>query len=242
MTAYRLHFEQATLAALQSVGRGLIGEPRLFNSTFAMKVTDRSNIRLQDPEVGGGTFFDIGIYGINAARKLFRSEPEEVFAMATGPGLRDAEESASAMLRFPGDRLATFCVSFATDKTSEYRIVGSKGSVRADPGYELASGLELHFTRGSDTRRVKYAKRDQFAPELIYFSDCIVKDREPEPSGEEGLADVRVIRALYKSARTRRPVKLTQGRTRRQPSARQEIRRPPVRTMPRLINATPPSG
>ena len=242
MTAYRLHFEQATLSAIESVGRGLIGEPRLFTSTFTMNVADRGNIRLQDPKVGGGTFYDIGIYCINAARKLFRSEPEEVVAMATAPGLGDAEESASAILRFPGDRLATFTVSFGADKTSEYRIVGSKGSVRADPGYELASGLELHFTRGSEKRRVKYGKRDQFAPELLYFSDCIVRGREPEPSGEEGLADVRVIRALYKSARGGRPVKLSQGRTRRQPTARQEIRRPPVRNMPRLINATPPSG
>jgi glucose-fructose oxidoreductase len=242
MTAYRLHFEQATLAALDSVGRGLIGEPRLFNSTFTMKVADRGNIRLRDPQAGGGTFYDIGIYCINAARKLFRSEPTEVFAMATAPGLGDAEESAAATLRFPGDRLATFCVSFAAGKTSEYRIVGSEGSIRADPGYELASGLELHVTRGEKKRTVRYAKRDQFAPELLYFSDCIIADREPEPSGDEGLADVRVIEALYKSARSGRAVKLSQGRTRRQPTARQEIRRPPVRTMPKLVNATPPSG
>ncbi|HUP28796.1 MAG TPA: Gfo/Idh/MocA family oxidoreductase [Usitatibacter sp.] len=242
MTAYRLHFEQATLAALDSVGKGLIGEPRLFNSTFTMNVADRGNIRLQDPAVGGGTFYDIGIYCINAARKLFRSEPVEVLAMATAPGLGDAEESASAMLRFPGDRLATFCVSFAAGKTSEYRIVGAEGSIRAEPGYELASGLELHITRGDKKKTVKYRKRDQFAPELLYFSDCITKDREPEPSGEEGLADVRVIAALYKSARTGRAVRLVQGRTRRQPTTRQEIRRPPVRTMPKLINATPPSG
>jgi len=33
-----------------------------------------------------------------------------------------------------------------------------KGAVRADPGYELASGLELHFTRGGDTRRVYYER------------------------------------------------------------------------------------
>jgi predicted dehydrogenase len=242
MTAYRLHFEQATLTALEQVGRGLIGEPRLFNSTFTMKVADPDNIRLQNPAVGGGTFYDIGIYCVNAARKLFRAEPTEVVAMRTGPGLGDAEESASAILRFPADRLATFCVSFAAGKTSEYRIVGSEGSLHADPGYELAQGLELHVMRGERKRTLRYRKRDQFAPELLYFSDCVVAGRDPEPSGEEGLADVRVIRALYRSARTGRPVKLAQGRTRRQPDRRQEIRRPPVRSMPKLINATPPSG
>ncbi|HET7728691.1 MAG TPA: Gfo/Idh/MocA family oxidoreductase [Usitatibacter sp.] len=242
MTAYRLHFEQATLTALESVRGGLIGEPRLFNSTFAMSVADPGNIRLQDPAVGGGTFYDIGIYCINAARKLFGSEPVEVFAMATAPGKGRAEESASAMLRFPGERLASFCVSFASEKTSEYRIVGSKGSVHAEPGYELGRGLELRITRGGEVERLRFAKRDQFAPELEYFSDCILRDREPEPSGEEGLRDVRIIRALYKSAQSGRPVRLAAARPRRQPTARQEIRRPPVRRMPKLVNATPPSG
>ena len=36
---------------------------------------------------------------------------------------------------------------------------------------------------------------DQFAPELIYFSDCIIPDRVLEPPGHEGLADVIVINA-----------------------------------------------
>jgi len=41
---------------------------------------------------------------------------------------------------------------------------------------------------------------DQFAPELIYFSDCTIHDRVPEPPGNEGLADVIVIDAIYESA------------------------------------------
>ena len=42
---------------------------------------------------------------------------------------------------------------------------------------------------------------DQFAPEIKYFSDCILNGREPEPSGEEGMLDVRVIEAVLESAR-----------------------------------------
>ena len=242
MTAYRLHFEQATLAALDDVGRGLIGEPRLFTSTFTMDVRDARNIRLRPHETGGGTFYDIGVYCINAARKLFRAEPVEVLAMESARRKGDVESTASAVLRFPGERLASFTVSFAAAKTSEYRIVGSEGSIRADPGYELAAGLVLHVTRDGKTKRLRFAKRDQFAPELLHFSDCIVQDREPEPAGEEGLADVRVIEALYRSARTGRSVKLRPARARRTPTSRQEIRRPPVRRMPSLVHATPPSG
>jgi predicted dehydrogenase len=241
MTAYRLHFERATLTALQSVGEGLIGEPRLFVSSFTMGV-EGPNIRLGDPDKGGGTFYDIGIYCINAARHVFRAEPTEVFAATAGGSGKRAEESASAILKFPGGRLATFCLSFGTDKTSEYRIIGTGGSLRVEPGYELAKGLELHVTKEGKQRRIAYRKRDQFAPELLHFSDCVLAGRDPAPSGEEGLADVRIIRALYKSAERGRPVQLAARRRTRQPTMRQEITRPPVRRMPRLVGATPPSG
>ena len=243
MTAYRLHFEQATLSALDKVAKGEIGEPRHFVSSFTMNVK-APNIRL-DAELGGGTLYDIGIYCINAARHIFRAEPVEVFGMrASRPERRfaEVEESMSATLRFPGDRLATFVVSFGADKTSEYRVVGTEGSLRVEPAYELADGLEHHLTHGKRTRHVRFDKRDQFAPEILYFSDCVLDDREPEPSGEEGLADVRVITALYRSARLNRPVKLAARRLKRQPTLEQSIRRPPVRRMPRLVNATPPSG
>src|SRR6185436_11361161 len=177
-----------------------------------------------------------------AARHFFRAEPVEVFAVTSGRK-GGAEETASAILRFPGGRLATFCVSFGAHKTSEYRVVGTKGSIRADPGYELASGLKLYLDGQDGRKTLAYRKRDQFAPELIHFSDCILNGREPEPSGAEGLADVRVIRALYRSAESGHPVALAARRRprRTEPSRRQEITRPPVR-MPRLVGATPPSG
>jgi glucose-fructose oxidoreductase len=241
MTAYRLHFERATLAALSSVKGGLIGEPRSFVSSFTMHVASPDNIRANPRAKGGGTLYDIGVYCINAARHLFGAEPIEVFAMTTGRK-GGSEETAAATLRFSGERLATFCVSFGGDKTSEYRVVGSKGSLRADPGYELAAGLKLHITREGKKRTITYGKRDQFAPELLHFSDCILRGREPEPSGEEGLADVRIIRALYRSAETSRAVSLARRAPRRQPTKRQEITRPPVRSMPRLVGAAPPGG
>jgi glucose-fructose oxidoreductase len=238
MTAYRLHFERATLSALQSVGKGLIGEARLFASSFTMNV-EPPNIRL-DADQGGGTLYDIGVYCINAARHLFRAEPTDVFATTAGRK-GTVEESASCTLRFPDERLATFVTSFGTDKTSQYRIIGTRGSIHVEPGYELASGLELRVRQGEKERTLKFKKRDQFAPELAYFSDCILHDRDPEPSGEEGLADVRVIRALYKSAKRNRPVGLAPQPLRRQPTRRQERTRPPVRRRT-LVHATPPSG
>jgi glucose-fructose oxidoreductase len=225
MTAYRLHFERANLEAGEIARSGRIGEPRLLTSTFCTPV-EPDNIRARR-ETGGGTFWDIGIYCINAARTLFRDEPIEVLATTAGK-LGEVEETASAVLRFPGERTATFTCSFATQKVSEYRLAGAKGDLAVEPAFEYAVALRHRLTIDGETRERRFARRDQFAPELLYFSDCVLQNHQPECGADEGLADVRVIRALYQSAETGAPVELAPFEKHERPSLEQEIRRPPV--------------
>ena len=82
--------------------------------------------------------------------------------------------------------------------------------------------------------RKRIGRRDQFAAELLYFSDCIRKNRQPEPSGEEGLRDVSIIQALYESAETGRAITVTRFEQKKRPSGRQKIVRPGVKK-PALI-------
>jgi glucose-fructose oxidoreductase len=238
MVAYRLHFERANLEAIEVLRSGRLGEPRLFNSTFCTPV-EPGNIRVRR-ETGGGVLWDIGIYCINAARSLFRDEPIEV--QAATAGLRDeVEEAVTGWLRFPGDRLATFSCSFGAAKVSEYRVAGTKGDLCVEPAYDYARPLKHRLTLDGETKERRYAKRDQFAPELLYFSDCILLNREPEPGAEEGLADVRIIHALYRSAESGHPVELEPFERSERPSLEQEIRRPPI-DKPEVIHARAPSG
>ncbi len=238
MVAYRLHFERANLEAGEIARSGRIGEPRLFNSTFCTPVVP-GNVRVRRA-TGGGVLWDIGIYCINAARNLFRDEPFEVRA-ATAGRLDEVEETVSASLRFSNDLLATFSASFGSATVSTYRLAGTKGDVAVEPAYDYARPLKHRVTLDGETRERRFAKRDQFAPELLYFSDCILQNRTPEPGGDEGLADVRVIRALYRAAETGRPVELAPFATREHPSLEQEIRRPPI-AKPEVIHAAAPSG
>ena len=239
MVAYRLHFERANLEAIEIARSGRIGEPRLFTSTFSMQVVP-GNIRARRA-LGGGVLYDIGIYCINAARSLFREEPVEAHAVAAGV-IGDVEESVSAVLRFPNERLAAFTASFGAAKISEYRLVGTKGELAVDPAYEYAKPLEHGLSLEGDlVGERRFARRDQFAPELLYFSDCLLQNRDPEPSAEEGLADVRVIRALYRSIESGGPVELAPYERRDRPSLEQEIRRPPIEK-PAVIHAQAPGG
>ena len=230
MIAYRLHFEEINLKGVDLVRRGRIGEPRFFNSSFSMTVRNR-NIRAKR-EMGGGTLYDIGVYCINAARYLFRAEPLEVVAVSVHSGSRklaDVDETTAGILRFDGGRVASFVTSFNAADVASYRIVGTKGQLRVDPAYEYAEGLSYELTIGEKTTRKRIGKRDQFAPELLYFSDCIQRNVEPEPSGEEGLQDVRIVQALYESAEAGKAIELPPYRERKRPGGHQRITRPGVR-------------
>jgi len=239
MTAYRLHFEAANLKAKQIVQSGRIGEPRVFTSVFSYQLKDPDNIRLSD-ELGGGPLHDIGIYCINAARTLFHAEPVEVLGweLRNGdPRFSEVEEGVGALLRFSAGQVASFVCSFGAAATGWYQLLGTKGDVCVDPAYEYTEGLTVFTTVGEKTRKQAFPKRDQFAAELTYFSDCIRRGREPEPSGWEGLADVRVIRAILQSIERGRPLAVPPTPYVRHPSPRQRIDHPPVPREPELVHA-----
>jgi predicted dehydrogenase len=243
MVAYRLHFEESNLKAIDLVQSGRLGDPRLFDSVFSMQV-EMGDIRLNPREQGGGPLYDIGIYCINAVRNLFGAEPMEVVAFSANNGesrFEQCEEITSAILRFPGrERLASFTCSFNGADVSTYRVVGTKGDLTMDPAYEYAAELKQRLTIDGRTRERTFPKRDQFAPELISFSECILTGAAPEPSGWEGLADVRVIRALYRSSDTGQPVTLEPFSKEDRPGLEQELHRPPV-NKPQLVNTESPT-
>jgi predicted dehydrogenase len=200
MVAYRLHFERANLEAARLARQGKLGELRLFSSDFSMQVR-KDNIRLKRAK-GGGPLFDIGVYCINAARYTLSQEPQSVFATATrsrDPRFQEIDESVIGVMRFADERLASFNCSFGAADRSTYTVTGTRGSITLDPAYEYAQGLGFTLNMGDRKRMRQFSKRDQFAAEIEYFSKCILDDRTPEPSGEEGLADVRIIEAMHRS-------------------------------------------
>lgn len=245
MIAYRLHFEKGNLEAIRIASSGKLGSLRIFDSVFAQQVVE-DNVRVsRSVEEGGGPVYDMGVYCINAARYLFQSEPVAVSAISANNGekrFKKTDEMSSAILHFPQERLATFTCSFGGADIGRYTLVGTKGTLTADPAYEYASGTKLQLsTAGGKRNTRRFPKRDQFAAEIEYFSDCILRDYDPEPSGLEGLADVRVVRALYESAKLGERVELPDLPSKKRPSLRQEIHKPP-HGKPQTVKTQSPSG
>ena len=51
--------------------------------------------------------------------------------------------------------------------------------------------------------------KNQFALEMDHFGECVQENITPYTPGEEGLQDHRLMAAIYESANTGKPVRLT---------------------------------
>lgn len=204
MTAYRLHNEPATLHALELIRGGEIGEPRMFSSFFGFQA-DGANHRLEAKH-WGGPLQDIGVYCLNAARHTFGDEPIEAIAMEDSmPGdhrFNSVGEMYSATLRFPKGRIAHFFASFGSEPIDQYRVIGTKGDLEVVSGYRFDTPTTIRLLKSGKLTEKEFPQFDHFSGQAAYFSDCILRNAEPEADGNEGLNDVRAMRAIETAART----------------------------------------
>ncbi len=236
MTAYRLHFERCNLEVAELVRRKMLGNPRFFDAQFSMQVK-KGNIRTKSA-LAGGPVWDVGIYCINAARMVFADEPTAVWATATNSGdprFAEIPECVHAVMRFPHERVASFTCSFGAHDRARYEVVGTRGSVVVDPAFDYRMGLSYEVTIGEKSKTKRFAKRDQFAPELVHFARSIRAGRKPEPSGKEGLIDVKIIDAIHRSVESGEWEKVHAPRKQRRPTLAQEMHRPAVPREPPLV-------
>ena len=236
MIAYRLHFETANLIAVEIARGGEVGQPRVFNSVFSLQVRE-GNVRTQ-PRRGAGPLFDLGVYCVNAARYLFRAEPLEVTALklhGRDPRFTSIDEAFAVVMRFPDERVAQFTCSFGAFARSHYDVVGTEGVLTLDHAYEYTDDIHIAVEGPHGHKTRVFPKRDQIAAELEYFARCITQNHEPEPSGWEGLADVRILQAIQTSARYGRAVPIEPVLRPRRPDLGQELEFP-AHELPGLVD------
>jgi len=202
MIAYRLHHEPGTLEIIDRVRNGDLGDVRTFTSTFTQPVKE-DNHRAKNG-YNAGPMPDMGPYPLNAVRNLFGQEPISVtaFGFATpGSKLGLEHDTITVVLRFPFDRSATFTVSYTAAIFEDYTVVGTKGSLTAQPAFMFGPGVSIAYTAKINEKEEKktFPVTDHFGGETEYFSDCIINNTEVEADGEEGLLDVRVIVAVRQS-------------------------------------------
>ena len=243
MVAYRLHFEPATLDTIEKVRSGELGTVHLFSSNFSQMV-DPANHRAHSGHLAGPVF-DMGPYPVNAARYIFGDEPTEVVSAVASrhpeSGFdQDFADTIAVILRFPGERLAQFYVSYFGNATNSLLALGTKGSVQLDPAYMFGASLKQLTSIGEKKAEKSFKNTDHFGGELKYFSDCILQGIDPEPDGEEGFADVRVLEGILQAVDSGAAVTLPPFvRSKRIDTAAQQETLS-ARSTPELVNASNP--
>jgi len=210
MIAYRLGFRPAIVRAVALVRAGQIGLPKTFSADITCRVQDPGCSWLQR-RLGGGTVYHLGVHGINAARRLLGPEPAQVMAMTARTGRRhggDVDEGAVFLLRFPDERLAHLHTSFGEEPRSTFTVLGEDGFVEVAGAFTPEAPMTLRLVRRGERQETTFEPVDETAAVVTHFSTVVREDREPESPGIEGLEDVRIIEAIYRSARDGRPVTL----------------------------------
>lgn len=142
MEAFWTKFIPQYRKATELIQSGELGELKLIQADFGFRAAVPTPQRLYDPELGGGSLLDIGIYPVFLAVSLL-GRPLEVNAVMT-PYSSGADEQIAITLKFPSNALAILSSTFAADTPVEAAILGTKGYLRMrDRFFNPVSTLEL---------------------------------------------------------------------------------------------------
>ncbi len=218
MIAYRSQYEPYDKALVKMIRSGKLGKLKQFISTNSQNQGDPTQWRLKRALAGGGCMPDVGVYCLNAARFLSDEEPTEVHATLDqpkdDPRFTEVEASCQVIARFPSGFTAVFNSAYNAHKSQFLRVEGTKAYAELNPAFGY-HGIKMKYSSFDPEAKADVAhepsleEKDQFAEEMDHFALCVQRNLQPHTPGEEGLQDQRITDAIYESARTGKPVKLS---------------------------------
>ena len=201
MEAFMYRFHPRTERVVELTRQKYLGAFRVLRSTFTFRLTRPGNIRM-DPALGGGALMDVGCYCVNVARTVAGAEPTEVQALANwAESGVDAE--LAGLLRFADGAMAHFDCALTQERCEAYEVQGEEGYLRVPaaflPGTADAVVEEVRG-RGARTDHV-VPGADEYRLMVEHFADCVLTDSPLRYPATEAAMNMRVIEALYRSAR-----------------------------------------
>ena len=213
MIGYRCHFEPYNLEAMRLAKTGAAGKIRYVRSEHGFVQGDPSAWRLKRALSGGGSLMDMGVYSLQAARYMTGEEPIAVTAREStdrrDPRFTEVEDIIDWTLEFPSGAIAS-CQSMYSANQNHILLMGDKGRIELEPATRYDGN---HMWLGRDGREREVTPpagpaKTQFAGQLDHLAQCVRSGAEPIVSGEEGLRDMRIVEAIYRSAREGRTIRL----------------------------------
>ncbi len=215
MIAYRCQYELFNVEAARLTQSGELGRPRIIHATNTQVQGPGDQWRMSAALAGGGALPDIGLYCLNGVRTMLGEEPVEVYAQIINPEgdqrYQEVEETVSFTLRFPSGVIANCVTSYGAHECKDMEIRLEKGWVSLENAFAY-QGQRLYVAQrhgeGEQVNEIRLSAKSQFTLEIDHFADSVLKNKEFNTPGEEGLQDHLLMEAIYKSAREGVPVKI----------------------------------
>jgi D-xylose 1-dehydrogenase (NADP+, D-xylono-1,5-lactone-forming) len=202
---YRHHPQ--TLKVHELMHSGAIGKLHLIRGVFSFNLQRPGDVRL-DPDLGGGSIWDVGCYPISYARYLAGAEPLEVFGWQVS-GSTGVDESFIAQMRFPNAVYAQFDCSFSIEHRTILEIVGTEGTITINRPFTPRNNEGLDLKQGDRLTRIRVRSGNLYSGEVEDMHSAVLDGTPPRVSLIDSRGNVQAITALLQSAKENRPVFIT---------------------------------
>lgn len=184
-----------------------LGSIRSMAATFHSSLGNWPASFRYDPDLGGGSLLDVGVYAINAAR-LFLGEPERAYAVTVDRAGTGVDTQATALLAFAGGPTATVSSSFDDTDVQYYRLEAQHGWLSAEPAFAFGEDFRPTVEYGIDGRRTteEFDAVNHYAREIEHFADCVARGRRPRTDATTAARTLAVVDAIRESAAVGEPV------------------------------------
>ena len=189
MEAFMYRYTARMREVARILESGVLGEIRSVNSTFRFFL-DRVGTIKDDPALGGGALYDIGVYPLNLIGLVAQAEPVEVVATCTRA--HGVDHNLSALLRYESGLIASLHCGFNAHGRMHSDIVGSEGSLLVPDTFLDDAGQILLNTRAG-SQAIAVPASDRYAAEVHDFSAAILGGHAPALSLDESLRNLRVL-------------------------------------------------
>jgi predicted dehydrogenase len=199
---YRLHSEPYARAAMNFRNK-INNKIRLIESGFGFPIGDPAQWRLKRSLSGGGAIMDLGIYAIQSARYSVGKEPISVIAQeykTDNIKFKEVDETVFWQMEFPDGELSNSTASYSSQVNRLY-ISAGRNWLELNPAFSYR-GIKGNTNQGE----IILPDINQQAAQMEDFSKCVLENIPSDADGEEGLKDMKVIEAIYRSIKTGKKV------------------------------------
>jgi predicted dehydrogenase len=196
-TSYHLQFSPCHQEMERLGTTGVMGKIKQIKAAYSRHLdVDKGDWRLKKDLAGGGSLLELGICLVQACRHITGEEPVYVKARTENkrPDIfSEVEETVHWEMGFPSGVIAE-CTCSYSDEQNLIEVTAEQGTFSLNPAF------------GAEEIRGKVNKDEMKFPEVMpeevlldHVAYSIIYN-EPSPvNGAEGLKDMRVIAAIYRS-------------------------------------------